>query len=113
MQTYPTMKYSLKTLMILLTLFAAVLGGRTEYLRRRAEFHEEMAEQQAATIRGQSGLSGLEFMLRAHGTMNSGNPTTGCFVNEQHRLYVRHQDLAEEYRRAVVRPWTIVRESPF
>lgn len=104
------MKYSLKTLMIFVTLIATLGGGRVEYLRRRALFHEEMAEQQAATIRGQTGLAGLEFMLRAHGTRSSGNPTEGCFVNEQHRLYVRHQDLADECRQAVCRPWTRIRE---
>ena len=103
------MKYSLKTLMIAVTLFATVGGGRVEYLRRRAAFHEAMAEQQAAAIRGQPG-AGVEFMLKFHGTRKSGNPTTGCFVNEQHRLYVRYQDLADDYRRAIFRPWTTIRE---
>ena len=39
------MKYSLRSLMIVVTLMAAVLGGRIEYLRRWAVSHEQAAEQ--------------------------------------------------------------------
>jgi len=34
------MKYSLRSLMIVVTLACVLLGGRIEYLRRMAAFHE-------------------------------------------------------------------------
>jgi len=34
------MKYSLRSLMVGMTLFCVLLGGRIEYLRRMAQFHE-------------------------------------------------------------------------
>jgi hypothetical protein len=37
------MKYSLRTLMIVFTLVCVVLGGRIEYLRRMAAYHEREA----------------------------------------------------------------------
>jgi hypothetical protein len=37
------MKYSLRSLMIVVTLVCVVIGGRIEYLRRWAVFHEEEA----------------------------------------------------------------------
>jgi hypothetical protein len=40
------MKYSLRSLMIVVTLVCVVLGGRVEYLRRWAVFHEEQAQQE-------------------------------------------------------------------
>ncbi len=41
------MKYSLRSLMIVVTLVAVVLGGRIEYLRRWAVFHEQEALRRA------------------------------------------------------------------
>jgi hypothetical protein len=40
------MKYSLRSLFVVVTLVAVVLGGRIEYLRRWAVFHEERAQQE-------------------------------------------------------------------
>ncbi len=40
------MKYSLRSLFVVVTLVAVVLGGRIEYLRRWAVFHDERAEQE-------------------------------------------------------------------
>ena len=74
------MKYSLRSLMVGITLFCVVLGGRIEYLRRMAAFHTA----EAARI--------------TDGTTSDIMPM------------IRHHDLAVQYSRAVYRPWTIVRE---
>jgi hypothetical protein len=37
------MKYSLRSLFVIVTLVCVVLGGRIEYLRRMAAFHEKEA----------------------------------------------------------------------
>jgi hypothetical protein len=37
------MKYNLRSLMLFVTLVCVVLGGRIEYLRLWAVFHEELA----------------------------------------------------------------------
>jgi len=79
------MKYSLRSLMIGITLFCVVLGGRIEYLRRMAAYHAS----EEARIRGM--MDGTESDL---------SPV------------LRHHALAKQYARAVLRPWTIVRE-PF
>ena len=44
------MKYSLRSLMIGVTLFCVLLGARIEYLRRHAIFHEESRADAKATI---------------------------------------------------------------
>ena len=77
------MKYSLRSLMILVTLVCVVLGGRVEYLRRMAAFH--VAE-------------GARITRRMDGTESNITPV------------LRHHELAAQYSRAVYRPWTIVRE---
>jgi hypothetical protein len=74
------MKYSLRGLMIGVTLICVVLGGlmgRIEYLRRWAAFHDSRQR-------------------------NARN-----LVDEFH-----HFEMAEQYRDAMHRPWTIVKESP-
>ena len=35
------MKYSLRSLMIVVTLICVIVGGRVEYLRRMASYHEQ------------------------------------------------------------------------
>jgi len=47
------MKYSLRSLMIVVTLVAVLLGVRIEYLRRWALFHEREAERYAELVCGQ------------------------------------------------------------
>jgi hypothetical protein len=84
------MKYSLRSLMIGITLFCVVLGGRIEYLRRTAEFykHQRRARLSEYQARG-------EYVLAM-----SDDELVNLMV-----LEVR-------YRRAVYRPWTIVDDSP-
>ena len=77
------MKYSLRSLMIVVTLACAVVGGRIEYLRRWALYHEN----QASTFRPAAD-SGAGFLVQNH---------------DAHAL---------AYRRAMWRPWTVIDESP-
>ena len=51
------MKYSLRSLMLVVTLVAVLLGGRVEYLRRWAVFHEREAERYAELVCGQQNIS--------------------------------------------------------
>ena len=78
------MKYSLRSLMIGLTLFCVLLGGRIEYLRRWAVFHEK------EVARGQQ---------------------NGQQILADGRSQFLHKLLASDYRRAMTRPWTVVDES--
>jgi hypothetical protein len=84
------MKYSLRSLMIVVTLACVVLGGRIEYLRRTADFYKR---QRRARL--------LEFKAR-------GEYVLALSDGELIDLMV----LEARYRRAVYRPWTIVDDSP-
>jgi hypothetical protein len=95
-------------LLSLITVGGVLLGGRIEYLRRCAAFHEQLAKTYARAIEADGHQAGLQFMLSVHNVRESDGPTSGCFVNDDHRMYVGHQDLAYEYRRATYRPWMIV-----
>jgi hypothetical protein len=79
------MKYSLRSLMILVTLVCVLLGGRIEYLRRWAVFHERQ--------------------LEADKSWNSAkiDGTDWLFYSEVQ---------AKKYRAAMWRPWTFVDETP-
>ncbi|MBC7853012.1 MAG: hypothetical protein IAF94_06215 [Pirellulaceae bacterium] len=59
------MKYSLRSLMIVVTLVAVLLGGRVEYLRRWAVFHEREAERYAELVLGQQDVprESLELLI--------------------------------------------------
>ena len=83
------MKYSLRSLMIGLTLFCVVLAGRIEYLRRWAVYHEN--EVARWRIVDEAGVNGDGAML----------------VTLWH-----HEELVIKYRHAMTRPWTVVKEPP-
>jgi len=51
------MKYSLRSLMIVVTLVAVLLGGRVEYHRRWAVFHERETERYADLLFGNETVS--------------------------------------------------------
>ena len=81
-------QFSLRALLVVLTLTAAVLGGRIEYLRRSALFHErEAARFHELWLEPSSDLENL-------------------------RLYLSHRDIAYEFRSAMSRPWNMVDETP-
>ena len=81
------MKYSLRSLMIVVTLSCVVGGGRIEYLRRWAVFHER----EAAKLRCFESKSASE--------------TFDHLIS-----LIEHESLAVAYRRGVYRPWTMVDE---
>jgi hypothetical protein len=85
------MKYSLRSLMIVVTLACVLLGGRIEYLRRWAVFHEQEAVRRAPVP-----------------------PAPGTIVPDIEWLGVPEEDsdpvgyhkrLALYYRTAMFRPW--------
>lgn len=78
------MKYSLRNFMLVVTLVCVGLGGRIEYLRQWATFHEREAAADLAWNAVQLG--------------------------EAKGLKLFHEAKAAEYRAAMWRPWTIVEE---
>ena len=93
------MKYSLRSLMIVVTLVCVMLGGvmgRVEYLRRMAAFHEQEAERCA-----ESAPNVFE------NYKGEASPLEEAIASEA----VRHVVVGRRYRLAIYRPWTIVRES--
>jgi hypothetical protein len=81
------MKYSLRSLMIVVTLICVLLGvvaGRIEYFRRWAVFHEKEV---------------------ARGVQD------GKQILADGKSQFLHKWLARDYRRAMTRPWTVVDES--
>jgi hypothetical protein len=84
-----SMKYSLRSLMIVVTLIAIVIGGRVEYLRRWAEFHEHES---------------LRFQNAAHGTARSAVEARELYMNAA----TQHGILGRRCREAVHRPWIMV-----
>ena len=89
------MKYSLRSLMIGLTLFCVLLGGWIEFLRRMAVFHEQEASRHEMEWKKELGPPSLaDFELLG--------------VESLHlEQAVYHQRLARYYRAATYRPWQI------
>lgn len=81
------MKYSLRSLMIFVTLLTVVLGYRVEYLRRWAVFHRLEAKRCVDHFEKDSmSLEGVEHIRRAW----------------------QHLTLAERFENAVKQPWAVV-----
>jgi hypothetical protein len=96
------MKYSLRSLMIVVTLVCVALGvwaGRVEYLRRMATFHDQEARRCAMQIKEETGWNPLALGFTPLRIRN-GLPL--CQLNA-------HQDLAIEYRNAVSHPWLTIK----
>ena len=86
------MKYSLRSLMIAVTLICMVLGavaGKIEYLRRCAVYHEREADRLAQKKRPAEG----EYIV---------------WSGQDWAVYAHHRRLAREYRAALSRPWESV-----
>jgi hypothetical protein len=89
------MKYSLRSLMIVVTLVCVLLGcwqGRVAYLRRWAVFHE------------------AECKRYENLRLTANSPEEIGVLNEKSTT---HSVLADRCRAAVDRPWTIVNETVF
>jgi hypothetical protein len=85
-------RFRLRTLLAGVTLFAVVLVVRLEYIRRQIAFHR--GEAAAA----QEALAKLEHQPIAVGL-------------DDWRKAIHHDQLANAYERALVRPWTWVDET--
>jgi hypothetical protein len=80
------MKYSLRSLMVVVTLICVVLGGRIEYLRRMAAYHWQETVRSYRKMEHHDDLAARE--------------------------YAYHGMQWAKYRRAVYRPWVVVPEPP-
>jgi hypothetical protein len=89
--------------MIVVTLVCVVVGGRIEYLRRWAMFHERQAERLVSekVIEGWS----RESLNKALERRDDWQLTT-------YQEITTHRQLANEYRTAMHRPWTVAKERP-
>jgi hypothetical protein len=108
------MKYSLRSLMIVVTLVCVVLGGvagRIEYLRQAAAFHErernryfEESLKFSPTIPEEQ--RGFVFSIYVKLSEEEEEESSRLFSLARY-----HHVLFERYKQAVWRPWTIVDES--
>jgi hypothetical protein len=88
------MKYTLRSLMIVVTLVCVLLGGRIEYLRQMANFHAKEAD---SCDLARKRLRPLPFNKRVV-------PSTVLGAQQD-----AHKRLADEYSAAISRPWSIIR----
>jgi len=93
--------YSLRSLMIGLTLFCVLLGGRIEYLRRMAVFHEQEAHRCAMEVKERTGWYPLEPRFVPFRVPRG----VGLALVHAHA----HRELAIEYRNAVLHPWLTIK----
>lgn len=87
--------YSLRSLMIVVTLACVALAGisaRVEYLRRHKEFYKKESKRLEAIV--------LE------------NPRSERIIRQYGVRYKWYQQLAGQYHKAMFRPWTSVDETP-
>jgi hypothetical protein len=82
-------RFRLRTLLASITMFAVLLGGRLEYIRRQIAFHRREAASAQATI-----------AEKEH------QPIAAAM--EDWRKAAHHDQVADAYARALVRPWTLV-----
>ena len=102
------MKYSLRSLMIVVTLVCVVLGllgARIEYLRRRAAFHEREAKRYRDEEHRKYAL---------YAAANNRPLVSGMAVPalEEARANYYHEEMARAFRQAVYRPWMPIAEPP-
>ena len=97
------MKYSLRSLMIVVTLVCVLLASfmaRANHLKRWADYHDREAERmvESSTEHGLTREMVTEEAKERH-------VTTSPFWH-----IAKHRQLANEYREAMYRPWVIVEE---
>ena len=104
------MKYSLRSLMIGMTLFCVLLGGRIEYLRRWAVYHSTEYRRQVQSLAvhyhtSEERVDGLCESLERYGTAPSSDM-------EKHpcKAAIEHKRLARVYRQSRYQPWALVDE---
>ena len=94
------MKYSLRSLMIFVTLVAAVAAyaGNVVYRQKQAAFHKREAAVISERLCNTGPLVYTYPDLKSRG--------------RDHDLALHHADLAEAYRKTAWQPWLAVRETP-
>jgi hypothetical protein len=92
------MKYSLRSLMVMVTLVCVVLGGRIEYLRRMASLHERKARHYAEECNRKI----EKYAAETKDLLICGIGFPGI---EESRAEYYHEEMAVAFRRAVYRPW--------
>ena len=93
------MKYSLRSLMVVVTLTGVVLGGRIEYLRRWAVFHEREALRYAQEWERLTGWNPA-----IPGRSASDFELLGVPFHPLDQ-FETHQQIASYYRAAMHHPW--------
>lgn len=121
-----TMKYSLRSLMIVVTLIGVGFGGRVEYLRQRADFHSSECDRLVRQLAMEYDTSDEQMMKALAKTarlprhfFNGSSVTYRDYprvkreipVTKRWLLALDHQRLAEVYRQAFSRPWLFVDEA--
>ncbi len=101
------MRYSLRSLMIVVTLVCVMLGGamgRIEYLRRQAAYHsreEQVLKQRLLELTDLE--PGGPSLVPKDGARNA--------FDRARSLLFHHRKMRRRYSSAVYRPWTVVSES--
>jgi hypothetical protein len=100
------MKYSLRSLMIVVTLVCVVVGGRIEYLRRMSAFHnlEEKTQLSRLAEVGIEMPKGIKIFVAREGLDSDFD-----FACDK-ILY--HRQMQQRFDDAVFHPWILVDESP-
>src|SRR5262245_32121855 len=98
MESRPFMKFSLRSLMIVVTLLCVVIGGRMEYLRRMADFHERESLRFGEKLKAE---------FARYKTENGGNLVDAPVLpgRLEARANYYHAEMARAFRQAIYRPW--------
>src|SRR5690348_9775996 len=99
------MKYSLRSLFIVVTLFAVLLGGRVGYLRYMAVHHRREARALAPSdmeMTETDHTSAIPKMRKRREGISSADLTEAVLK------YDYHEKMAQRYDAAVYRPWSWV-----
>jgi hypothetical protein len=91
-------QFSLRTMLVVTTL-AAIPLGRVAYLRQMAVFHDIEHDRHLVKWR------------QEYESLDKGSGSTASEARER-EMYFHHKLLANQYRQAAYRPWTLVKESP-
>src|SRR6184192_3715626 len=113
------MKYSLRSLLILVTLVCVVLGSwaaRVEYLRRMAEFHEKEWAKGVDRLAGKvsiprdAAVELMEHIVRGDCTLEqaidfSMTTNKSAALDSEWQAALSHYRLGAIYRQAIQHPW--------
>ena len=108
------MKYSLRSLMVVVTLVAVVLGAwtaRARYLWQMAAYHERQAldyiESKGTGFHRKEAEMVMDVLISTPGRVGEDDMTG---VSED-AAFLRHCVLVGVYRRAIYRPWNLIDEA--